>query len=111
MTTKIITNLLNKATTTGYANVNGRMHYEYGLQGELESKYSATIDNDVLTFTHWGTKTLELDLKGASTIIEFYGESVSDRDALNGVLEFFGLTSLGRFHFYPSMNKFTLEEN
>lgn len=107
---KIIDNLLNKATAKGFANINGRQSYYYGEVGPLESKYSATIKNDILTFTHWGTKTLELDLKGR-TIIEYYGESVSDRDSLNDVLSYFNLSNLGRFHFYPSKSLFELEEN
>ena len=107
---QLLNNLLNKATQSGKANVNGRMAYGYGEKGPLESKYSATINNDILTFTHWGTKTLELDLKGR-TIIEYYGESVSDRDSLNDVLSYFNLSNLGRFHFYPSKALFELEDN
>ena len=107
---QLLNNLLNKAVTKGQANVNGRMSYGYGYKGPLESKYSATIENDILTFTHWGTKTLELDLKGR-TIIDYYGESVSDRDSLNDVLNYFNLSNLGRFHFYPSKDLFELEEN
>ena len=107
---QLLNNLLNKATQSGKANVNGRISYGYGYKGELESKYSATINNDILTFTHWGTKTLELDLKGR-TIIEYYGESVSDRDSLNDVLNYFNLSNLGRFHFYPSKALFELEDN
>ena len=107
---QLLTNLLNKVTQSGQANVNGRISYGYGYKGPLESKYSATIENDILTFTHWGTKTLELDLKG-QTIIEYYGESVSDRDSLNDVLNYFNFNGLGRFHFYPSKDLFTLEDN
>lgn len=107
---ELLNNLLNKAVTKGQANINGRISYGYGYKGPLESKYSATIKNDILTFTHWGTKTLELDLKGR-TIIEYYGESVSDRDSLNDVLRYFNLSNLGRFHFYPSKFLFELEEN
>ena len=55
---QLLNNLLSKATQSGQANVNGRMSYDYGYKGPLESKYSATINNDILTFTHWGTKTL-----------------------------------------------------
>lgn len=106
---QLLNNLLNKAVTKGQANINGHMSYGYGYKGPLESKYSATINNDILTFTHWGTKTLELDLKG-QTIIEYYGESVSDRDSLNDVLSYFNLNNLGRFHFYPSKALFELEE-
>ena len=108
--TKLLTNLLNKATTKGQANINGHKSYDYGYKGPLESKYSATIKNDILTFTHWGTKTLELDLKGR-TIIDYYGESVSDRDSLNDVLDYFNFNNLGRFHFYPSKDLFELKEN
>ena len=107
---QLLNNLLNKATQSGQSNINGRMSYDYGEKGPLESKYSATINNDILTFTHWGTKTLELDLKGR-TIIDYYGESVSDRDSLNDVLSYFNLSNLGRFHFYPSKDLFELEEN
>ena len=107
---QLLNNLLNKATQSGQANINGRMSYDYDYKGPLESKYSATIKNDILTFTHWGTKTLELDLKGR-TIIEYCGESVSDRDSLNDVLGYFNFNGLGRFHFYPSKDLFTLEEN
>ena len=107
---QLLNKLLSKATQSGQANVNGRISYGYGYKGPLESKYSATIENDILTFTHWGTKTLELDIKGR-TIIEYYGESVSDRDSLNDVLNYFNLSNLGRFHFYPSKDLFTLEDN
>ena len=107
---QLLTNLLNKATQSGQANINGRMSYDNGYKGPLESKYSATINNEILTFTHWGTKTLELDLKGR-TIIDYYGESVSDRDSLNDVLSYFNLSNLGGFHFYPSKDLFTLEDN
>ena len=107
---QLLNNLLRKAIQSGQANINGRMSYDNGYKGPLESKYSATINNEILTFTHWGTKTLELDLKGR-TIIDYYGESVSDRDSLNDVLNYFNLSNLGGFHFYPSKDLFTLEDN
>lgn len=107
---KIIDNLLNKATAKGFANINGRQSYYYGEVGPLESKYSAMIEDNVLTFTHWGTKTLELNLND-NTVLYYYGESISDRDALNNVLEYFNVSWLGRFHFYPSKELFTFEQN
>ena len=77
---------------TGYANLNGRIK-SYGYVGNLESKYKITYDNETgdLKAYHWGTKILCLgSLKSSKPIIKsFYGQSKSDRDALQFLFDWF----------------------
>lgn len=108
---KIIENLLQKAEQKGFASVNGRIierDFGYVYKGDLEEKYSIKIIDNTLTFKHWGTITLVADLS-TDTIVEWYGESVSDRDGLNNLIDLLGIK--GKFHYYPSKDLFTLEEN
>lgn len=108
---KIIENLLQKAEQKGFASVNGRIierDFGYVYKGDLEEKYSIKIIDNTLTFKHWGTVTLVADLS-TDTIVEWYGESVSDRDSLNNLIDLLGIK--GKFHYYPSKDLFTMEEN
>ena len=107
---KTLEKLVNKALKTGSANLNGRKR-EYGYIGELESKYKVTYNNEtgVLKVYHWGTLILKLgSLKASKPIIkDFYGQSKSDRDALQFLFDYFetGYTASYR----PSINRFTVK--
>lgn len=85
---KTLEKLYNKALTTGYANLNGRV-FQYGYKGALESKYCFEYNQETgdLTLSHWGTEILTIgSLKASKPIVKvFYGQSKSDRDALTFV--------------------------
>lgn len=89
---KTLEKLVNKALKTGSANLNGRKR-EYGYIGELESKYKVTYNNETgaLKVYHWGTLILKLgSLKASKPIVKsFYGQSKSDRDALQFLFDWF----------------------
>ena len=102
--------LFKKAQKTGHANLNGRIierDFGYVYKGDLESKYRVTLIDNSLTLEHWGTQTLKINIK-SKKIIEYYGESVSDRDSMNFTLSYFGIS--GKFRYFPSKEKFTLEQ-
>lgn len=108
---KIIENLLQKAEQKGFASVNGRIiERDFGCvyKGDLEERYSIKMIDNTLTFKRWGTVTLVADLS-TNTIKEWYGESVSDRDSLNSLINLLGID--GKFHYYPSKELFTMEGN
>lgn len=104
---KTIDKLIQKAKTTGFARVNGRKSY-WGYQGDLEEKYSVSINGDDVTLRHWGTTTLTINKK-LNKVAYVYGESVSDRDSINHMLHKFGVKN--HVHYYPSTHAFELHEN
>lgn len=88
---KTLEKLVEKALRTGHSNINGRQRW-YGYVGELQSKYSMRYtENGNLHVYHWGTKILCLgSLKSSKPIIKsFYGQSKSDRDALQFLFNWF----------------------
>ena len=106
---KTLEKLFIKAQKTGQANLNGRKtEYYFGgiYKGDLESKYRVTLSDNILTLEHWGTQTLKLNIE-TKEIIEYYGEGVSDKDSMNYTLSYFGIN--GKFRYFPSKEKFTLE--
>ena len=106
---KTLEKLFIKAQKTGRANLNGRIidrDFGYIYKGDIESKYLVTLSNNILTLEHWGTETLKINIL-TKEIIEYYGESVSDRDSMNYTLAYFGIN--GKFRYFPSKEKFTLE--
>lgn len=105
---KIVEKVLDKVMHEGKReyHVNGRMH-NYPNVGELEERYGAYIKNNVLTFRHWGTDTIIINLDN-NDIIDYYGEGVSDRDSLNSVLDYLNIKGK-KFHYYPSKDLFKLE--
>ena len=106
---KTLEKLFAKAQKTGYANINSRViEHGFGViyKGDIESKYRVKMDNNVLTLEHWGTETLKLNIE-TKEIIEYYGESVSDRDSMNYTLSYFDIK--GKFRYFPSKDKFILE--
>ena len=104
-----IKKLFAKAEKSGRANINGRIierDFGYVYKGDIESKYRVTLIENVLTLEHWGTQTLKIDTE-TKKIIEYYGESVSDRDSMNYTLSYFNID--GKFRYFPSKEKFILE--
>ena len=104
---KQLEKLLNKALKTGSANLNGRKR-EFGYVGRLESKYKVTYDNETgdLQVYHWGTRILKLgSLKSSKPIVKyFYGQSKSDRDALQFIFDWFGTGYSASYK--PSLDRF-----
>lgn len=88
--------------------LNGRMFDGWSGYGELEEKYKVSIDNDIVKLYHWGTKTLEIDT-AKQTVLDIYGESVSDRDSVNYMLSRFGIPF--HVHYYPSREEFELHDD
>ena len=105
---KLIEQLYSKAKEQGHAKVNGRMRGMWGQVGELQEKYSITINNNILTMKHWGTQTIKIDLV-KNEILEYYGESNSDRDSLNTLVDILGIKP--NFRHFPSKFKFIYDEN
>ena len=107
---KLIEELYEKAKEQGHAKVNGRMRGMgmWGQVGELQEKYSITINNNILTMKHWGTQTIKIDLV-KNEILEYYGESNSDRDSLNTLVNMLGIAP--NFRYLPSKGKFFYDEN
>lgn len=106
---KLIEELYSKAKEQGHAKVNGRMNLGYyGGYGNLEEKYAITINNNILTMRHWGTQTIKIDLVN-NDIIEYYGESNSDRDSLNTLVNCLGIAP--NFRYLPSKHNFFYDEN
>lgn len=106
---KTLKNLYTKALRTGYANLNGRKR-EYGYIGDLESKYTFKYNQETgdLSLYHWGTKILTIgSLKASSPIVKyFYGQSKSDRDALQFIFD--ELTTGYKSSYKPSSDTFVV---
>lgn len=102
---KTLERLISKAQRNGNgeAVLNGRMSYGYGQVGELREKYAIKIDGNIMQLRHWGTETLVIDT-AKRKVIEWYGESVSDRDSMNFILSEFNID--GRFRYRPSVDEF-----
>lgn len=104
---KTIEGLLNKAEQKGEAKINGRYNDGYGL-GELEEKYAIEIQDNKLVMRHWGTQTIEIELRPwGNRIVSYYGESNSDRDSLNTLVYCLGIAP--NFRYLPSKNLFIYE--
>lgn len=105
---KLIEQLYTKAKENGHAKINGRMRGYWGEVGELQEKYAIEIYNNILIMRHWGTQTIKLDLV-KNEILEYYGESNSDRDSLNTLVDILGIEP--NFRYFPSKCKFFYDEN
>ena len=97
---KTVTNLIEKAENKGFARINGKY---YG--GEKMEKYAISIENGKLELRHWETVTLELDLVDKK-ITNYYGESKSDADSINTVLDYFNIE--GQASYRPSIHEFSI---
>ena len=103
---KQLQKLVEKAqrNSKGEAILNGRMSYGYGQVGQLREKYAIKIDDNIIKLRHWGTETLSIDMDKRK-VLEWYGESNSDRDSMNFMLSEFGVD--GRFRYRPSVDEFS----
>ena len=111
---KLIENLLDKALTNyekntlptenvgieGTAKINGVM-WDSNYRQE---KYKIVVTDWYITLSHWGTETLKIR-KSDKQIVNFYGESNSDRDSMNTLLHELGIDTV-YFRFFPSRNEF-----
>ena len=104
---KQLQNLVEKAQEKGFARVNGRQR-GYGYIGKLEEKYAVEIENEIVKLRHWGTQTLEIDIKNKK-VLDVYGVSKSDRDSTNFILNKFNMPY--HTHFYPSREAFELHDS
>ena len=99
---KLIENLYNKALKNGQATINGR-YFNGSTFGELEPKYEIYIDDTHVLLYHWGTLTLNYS-KAQNMILQYYGQSNSDRDSINTLLDLLGSTE--RMRYFPSTGRF-----
>jgi len=99
---KLIEDLYAKALVKGEAIVNGR-YFECGVYGELEPKYEIYINDTHVFLYHWGTMTLNYS-KAQNMILQYYGQSNSDRDSINTLLNLLG--SDERMRYFPSKDLF-----
>ena len=97
---KTLEQLFNKARNNGESNKNGRMSFfgpGYVDKGQLQEQWHVIDNGSQFELRHWGTTILTTD-RGAIT--EVYGESNSDRDALNQAFDW--LHTNCHAHYYPS---------
>ena len=99
--TKVLDNLFAKARQTGEANKNGRPSM-YGGKGYLQEQWHVKDNGKSFELRHWGTTILATE---SGKIVNVYGQSNSDRDALNQAFYYLGIPR--HAHYYPSRD--TLE--
>ena len=106
---KTLEQLLNKARATGESNKNGRIT-EYGFgytyTGDLQEQWHVIDHDGYFNLRHWGTTILTTE-KGK--IVDLYGQSNSDRDALNQAFNWLGIDK--HAHYYPSRDALELHQN
>lgn len=107
---KILDQLFNKARNNGESNKNGRMSIfgpGYVDKGQLQEQWHVIDNSNGFELRHWGTTILALNRHGAIT--DVYGESNSDRDALNQAFEWLNINR--HVHFYPSRSELEVHIN
>lgn len=108
---KTLEQLFDKARVNGESNKNGRIRFYgpgYTDTSDLQEQWHV-IDkgnHEKFELRHWGTVILAVEHGG---ITDIYGESNSDRDALNQALNYLN-TNL-HVHFYPSCSELELHVN
>ena len=114
---KTIETLYNKAMTkyeknklaltdvgaVGVAKINGTM---WGSTYRQE-RYKIEVSDNYITLSHWGTQTLKIR-KSDNEIVEYYGESNSDRDSMNTLLNLVDIYNV-YFRYFPSKHEFIKE--
>jgi len=106
---KTLEQLFNKARKQGESNKNGRItEYDFGhvYKGDLREQWHVIDDGKQFELRHWGTTILATDNGG---IVDVYGESKSDRDALNQAFEW--LHTNCHAHYYLSRSELELHIN
>jgi len=76
---KIIEQLASQAMERGHA----------VLRRGGREVYRIEVEQDILTMYHYGTPTIRYDMR-ARVLLHWYGESVSDRDSMNTLLNYLG---------------------
>lgn len=103
---KTLEQLFDKARKNGESNKNGRPAM-YGGVGRLQEQWHVIDNTKGFELRHWGTTILALNRYGA--IVDVYGESNSDRDALNQAFSWLGINR--HAHYYPSRCELELHVN
>lgn len=101
--------LFIKAEQKGESNKNGRItEYDFGhvYKSDLQEQWHVVNKSGRFELRHWGTTILET-VNGV--IKDIYGESVSDRDALNFTFNYLDLPY--HVHYYPSCETLELHSN
>jgi len=98
--------LFDKARNNGESNKNARMELGWGQKGQLREQWHVIDENGRFELRHWGTAIFSQDENGN---IDVYGESNSDRDALNQVFDYKGLDL--HAHYYPSRSMFEVHDS
>lgn len=93
---KTLEQLFVKASQKGESNKNGRM-VDYGYKGQLQEQWHVIDKDGYFNLRHWGTTILTVS---NHEVIKVYGQSNSDRDALNQAFEWLGINR--HAHYYPS---------
>lgn len=107
---KTLEQLFDKARKNGESNKNGRIverDFGHVYKGELREQWHVIDNAKGFELRHWGTTILSLDNHGG--IIDVYGESSSDRDALNQAFDY--LNTNCHAHFYPSRSELEIHIN
>ena len=102
---KTLEQLFNKARVNGESNKNGRPAM-YGGVGQLQEQWHVIDNGKQFELRHWGTAILTTDNGG---IVDVYGESKSDRDALNQAFDW--LHTNCHAHYYPSRSELEVHIN
>lgn len=103
--TKTLEQLFDKARVNGESNKNGRPAM-YGGYGQLQEQWHVVDKDGKFNLRHWGTTILTTD---NGVITDLYGESNSDRDALNQAFSWLGINR--HAHYYPSRCELELHVN
>lgn len=106
---KTLEQLFVKASQKGESNKNGRItEYDFGhtYVSDLQEQWHV-IDNGIhFELRHWGTTILIVE---NSKVTDVYGQSNSDRDALNQAFNWLGIEE--HAHFYPSRDTLEIHQN
>ena len=109
---KTLEKLIERAERKGEATLNGRIIEYHGFGnryvGNLEEKYAVVIDGNTVALRHWGTQTLKINTV-TKEVLDIYGESVSDRDSVNYMLQAYKMPY--HVHYYPSIEAFELHND
>jgi len=71
--------------------------YKKGYKEAIHDKHGRELVKDTYTFIHWGTPILKIIQEGnlrsgyKTTYKILHGESVSDSNAINAMLQYFGI--------------------
>ena len=102
---KTLEQLFVKASQKGESNKNGRM-VDYGYIGDLQEQWHVIDNGNRFELRHWGTTILTVE---NNKVTDVYGQSNSDRDALNQAFNWLGISE--HAHFYPSRDALEIHQN